>query len=209
VAKLPAAPPPEELAAIGVRPDEEHRTQARLLRIHRTLGEHVVPWNAFRHHGPLALGRFDPHDPPPRTQEAGVLYAALAAQTCVAEVFQLRRVVNRRRGAPYLTAFTPTRELRLVDLRGAWPTRAGASQAIASGRRDVARGWARSIHAGLAAFDGVVYPSSMDGGRPAFALFERAADAMPGEPDGSWPLGHPALADALAGVCQALGYRLL
>jgi hypothetical protein len=211
LAKLPWAPPSGRLASLGVRPAEllTLREDDALWRLHRTHGEHVVAWNLMRRYGPVTSGRFDPHEPPPREQVAGVLYAAGSAQTCVAEVFQNTRRVNRWRGVPFLTLFCPTRMLRLVDLCGPWPTRAGASQALASGRRDVARSWARSIRMAFPELDGVAYPSSMDGGAVAYALFDPAADALPAAPAGSWPLSHPALAEPLAAAAHTLGYGLL
>jgi hypothetical protein len=211
VVKLPWAPPPTDLEEVGIRADERLALgmDRELWRLHRTVGEHVLGWNAPRHYGPVPGGRFDPHHPPPRHQEAAVLYAAQTAQTCLAEVFQTRRAINRWRGSPYLTLFRPTRTLELLDLRGPWPTRAGASQAIASGRRDIARSWARSIRSAFPNVDGVAYASSMDGGGTAFALFERASDGLPARPDGSWPLSHPELGDALARAARTLGYRLL
>ena len=77
------------------------------------------------------------------------------------------------------------------------------------GRRDVARSWARSIREAFPELDGVAYPSSMDGGAVAYALFDPAADALPAAPEGAWPLSHPALADALAATAHTLGYRLI
>ena len=87
--------------------------------------------------------------------------------------------------------------------------RAGASQAIGSGPRPAARRWARAIRTAFPTLDGLAYPSSMNGGRRCIAVFDPAADAVPGSPELSLPLSHPGLADPLAVACQALGYRLL
>lgn len=39
-----------------------------LSRIHRTTGQHVLPWNELRNDGPLPSNRWEPH---PRRQAAG------------------------------------------------------------------------------------------------------------------------------------------
>lgn len=84
--------------------------------------------------GPGRRMRFDPHLPPPRVQDRGVCYTAFDLPTAIAEVFQETRAVNLRRGAPWLTAWLPSRPLRLLDLTGLWPLRNGASHAINTGR---------------------------------------------------------------------------
>jgi hypothetical protein len=87
--KLPPAPSAEALRDVGTREDDvlAVATHTVLWRIHATTGEHVVPWNQVRHFGPLSGCRFDPHEPPPHEQPAGVLYLALDVASCVAEVY--------------------------------------------------------------------------------------------------------------------------
>lgn len=188
-----------------------------LARIYRAGGDHPVRWNQFRAHGPVATARFDPH---PVAAGAGrsrrgrpapesVLYAATELRTCVAEVFQSTRVVDRRTALPRLAIWRPVRTLRLLDLAGTWPTRAGASQAISSGPRDRARQWARAIRAALPDIDGLWYRSSMDSGNPAVCLWAPALDTMPAAPLLNQPLDAPALALPLARMARQLGYRLL
>jgi hypothetical protein len=103
VVKLPLPPPAERLR---YQPEHLHEvdTGTVLWRVHRTSGDHVVPWNQLRYWGPSPTMRFDPHEPPPRTQDRGVTYTALTVPTALAEVFQQRRVINTRRRTPYLTA---------------------------------------------------------------------------------------------------------
>lgn len=183
--------------------------QTVLWRIHATAGEHVLPWNVMRTFGPTTA-RFDPHPPPPGDRSGElVLYLAVDVQTCLAEVFQRTRVVNRRLRSPYLTSLNCTRVVRLLDLSGTWPTQAGASQALHSGRTDVARGWARAIRAAFPDLDGLWHPSSMNANRPCVTLFAPANDALPADPRLSLPLAHPGLASALAGAAARVGYRLL
>lgn len=205
--KLPLPPDPAELQF----PLEHLRTvetDAVLWRVHRTSGKHVVPWNQLRYWGPAATMRFDPHEPPPREQERGVSYVAVNVPTALAEVFQRTRVINARRGSPYLTAWSPTRRLRLLDLTGTWPIQAGASHAINTGRRDHCRAWARAVHTARPDLDGLWSTSSMTGD-VAGTLFTYAADSFPNRPELSLPLDHPGLRANLLAAAHQIGYRVV
>lgn len=205
--KLPLPPPPETL-----RFPRAHlrSTSAELVlwRVHRTSGGHVVPWDQLRYWGPAARTRFDPHEPPPHVQERGVSYAALDVPTALAEVFQLTRVINMGRDAPYLTAWTPVRRLTLLDLTGTWPIQAGASHAINTGRRDHCRAWARAIHTARPDLDGLRHQSSMTGG-DAITLFTHAADGFPDHPLLSLPLDHPGLRRHMLAAAAQINYRVV
>jgi hypothetical protein len=215
VAKLPWPPDAEHLRAI--REDDDIVAVApmtALARVYLSAGRYPSSWNAFRAVGPVAAARFDPHPPtadgtPVAVPGCGVLYAALELQTCVAEAFQASRVVDRHTSRPWLVIFRPARALRLLDLAGTWPTRAGASQAISSGPRDRARAWARAIYEAYDDIDGLWYRSSMDRGRPAVSLRESARDAVPSQPWANLPLDAPGLTVPLARACRALGYHLI
>jgi hypothetical protein len=171
----------------------------------------------MRTFGPTSA-RFDPHEPPPHDQDRGVLYAAGSIATAIAEAFGPTRLISLSRDAPWLVAFRLETSLRLLDLEGAWPTRAGASQAISSGDKNIAREWARMIYEEYH-IDGLWYPSSMSGsvrqsGDPrlhggAVALFNRAARALPLRPVLHLPLLHPGLTEALATSADRFNYRLL
>lgn len=205
--KLPLPPPPESLRF----PPEHLRTAATdvvLWRVHRTSGKHVVPWNQLRYWGPAATMRFDPHEPPPHAQERGVSYAALDVATALAEVFQQTRVINMRRDTPYLTAWSPARALRLLDLSGTWPIHAGASHAINTGRRDHCRAWARAIHTARPDLDGLWHLSSMTGS-DAITLFTHASDSFPERPRLSLPLAHPGLRRYLLAAAAQINYRVV
>lgn len=137
-----------------------------------------------------------------------MLYAATSLVTYVAEVFQHTRVVDRMADDRCFTAFRVTRAVRLLDLSGDWPTRAGASQAIASGPRDRAQAWARAVYEAYPDVEGLWYPSSMHGGHPAVVLFERAAGALPAAPELDVALTHPGLLADLARAANTLGYLM-
>jgi len=204
--KLPLPPPPGRLAEIGA--DERVvPAGAALFRVYFLGGLHSGSWNAFRHYGP-ATGRFDPHLPPPRLQERGVMYLARHPRTCLAEVFQAKRRVDILTSEPMLVGFRLVRAVHVLNLTGLWPTRAGASMAISSGPRPRAQRWARAIHAAFPAIDGLLYGSSMAGNAPCLTLFERAADALPARPEVHRPLADPLLRAFLGRTAVTLGYGL-
>jgi hypothetical protein len=207
VVKLPLPPDPEELQ---FPPDQDRLldTAAVLWRVHRTSGDHVIGWNRLRYWGPAPTMRFDPHEPPPHEQSCGVSYAAVSVPTALAEVFQGTRVINTRRGAPYLTAWSPARPLTLLDLTGTWPIHAGASHAINTGRRDHCRAWACAIHSARPQVDGLWHHSSMTGGA-AVTLFTHSADSFPDRPVLSLPLDHPGLRGHLLAASNQIGYRVI
>ncbi len=178
-------------------------------RIYRRSGRHPIAWNDFRRWGPVANMRFDHHSPPPRLQRRSVMYGALRLPTCFAEVFQDARTIERSLHQPWLVGFALTRDVALLDLTGNWPTRAGASMTITTGRRDRARRWSLRIYEDYPAIEGLWYGSSMDANRPAVALYERAQNALP-----PWPIFHRAIADPaldlrVAAVALQFNYLLV
>jgi len=204
VAKFPWPPPADDLRRIS---PERHtlRTGSLVARVYARSGRHPSRWNDFRDAGPIASARFDHHLP---GEKRGVLYGAASLTTCVAEVFQSTRVIDRVADDRCLTAFRTTRAVRLLDLTADWPTRAGASQAIASGPRPRAQAWARVIYDAYPTIEGLWYPSSMHGGHPAVVLFERAADALPPDAELDVPLTHPGLLPDLTRAANTLGYLI-
>lgn len=204
MAKLPE--PPRQLtipAAVRVLPEG-----TTVWRIYFASGTYPTAWHDFRWFGPTTSW-FDHHDSPARRQTSGIVYGAAEPITCLAEVFQSKRTINRTAKAPWLVAFTTQRALRLVDLTGLWPTRAGASMAIASGPRSKAQRWSRAIYNSYPHVEGLWYASSMHANRPALALYERAQDVVPAAPLFHRALADPALRQRLDGAAIALGYRLV
>jgi hypothetical protein len=204
MAKLPD--PPQPLTAV---PDlVPLRRGQRLWRIYFAGGVHPVTWRDFRHYGPTNA-RFDHHDKPPHTQTKGILYAAVDPVTCLAEVFQATRTIDRTASAPWLVAFDLTRDVSLLDLMGPWPTQAGASMAISSGPRPRARRWSQAIHAAYPSVEGLRYGSSMHANDPCVALYERARSAMPRAPLFHRALSDPALLLRLNAAATRLRYGLV
>jgi hypothetical protein len=178
-----------------------------LWRLYLRGGRHPTFWNTFRAFGPTR-SRFDHQVPPPKLQVRRILYAAEEGPTCLAEVFQDTRVIDRAAHDPWLVGFELAEALELLDLTGSWPTRAGASMAVSSGPRPRAQRWSRVIYEAYPAVQGLYYPSSMHGNRPSVALWERAASAVPSIPIFHRPLVDPALLPVLSRVAKDLGYGL-
>ena len=211
MAKLPEPPPVAEMRDIS--PDVEVLPAGtRLYRVYFRGGKHPGGWGRFRGFGPLPSARFDHHSKPPGVQERAILYAAAgedAVATCVAEAFQEGRLVDTRLRDPQLAAFSLVEDVPLLSLRGRWPTRAGASANINSGPRPRCRRWSRAIYEAYLGVSGLLYASSMNGNRPAVALYERAAGALPGAPDLNRPLSDAALLLPLERIASSLGYDLV
>jgi len=152
------------------------------------------------------------------------MYLAGDGETALVEAFQETAVVNRVRDDPWLVVIALRRQVRLLDLRGSWATRAGASMALAAADEPIAtQTWARAIYAQYDDISGIVYPSAMRG-HPAgaapsgvdpglfcanAALFERARPSIPVRPRIHLPLAHPGLAPVLGSVAAAYGYDLI
>lgn len=192
-------------------------------RVFFTSGEYPSAWNQFRSFGPTA-NRFDHHLPPSRVhRDRAILYGAPVVRdvdgtvvpplaTCLLEVFRDSGVVDVKSNTPYFALFRVTRPLRLVDLVDSdWVTVAGGNAAISSGRRQSSREWARAIYAHYAddAVDGLYYGSSnLPRGR-SLALFERARDSLPSNPELHLPLSEPGLANDLDILCEEVGLVLV
>ena len=202
--KLPW-PDPATIAAV----DTEVVSVDRVLwRLHTPAGDYPLRWNELRTFGPLPNARFDPWLPPPDDQQAhpltrGVGYFGFDIPTCLAEVFQARRIVDRQ-GGVQLTAFQPTRHLRLLDLRGGWPIAIGASHLINSGPRDRCRAGAHAIRSVHPHFDGLMYTGMA--GRDCVALYAPPGDVFPALPGFSKPLADPALDPYVAAAAEQIGY---
>lgn len=218
MARLPDAPD-RPLPALRPADIVTLKRGTRLVRAY-FVEPHKTYWNTFRRWGPAARARFDHMPPPPGDHpELGIMYVAGDGPTALLEAFQATRTIHRTRDSPWLATFATRRSVRLLDLRGSWPTRAGASQALSAGDAPaVTQAWARAIYADYPDLSGVVYPSAMRG-RPrrrrhalegmSIALFERSEAALPIHPRLNMPLDHPGLADPTAIVAGEYGYDIV
>ena len=207
--KVPRTPAPARLAAL--KPDVRVLPSGSLAwRIYFRGGPHPTRWGDFRHVGPTDA-RFDHHlGRRPVYQDRAVLYAADDPTTCFAEVFQRTWVVNRWHKDPWLVGFRTGASLSLLDLTGAFATRAGASMALMTGARSVSRNWARGLYDAYPQTAGLRYPSSMHANRPAIVLTDRAeaAGVVPPQPSFHRALADPALLSLLKNVARSVGYAL-
>jgi cob(I)alamin adenosyltransferase len=137
----------------------------------------------------------------------GVLYAAGDVATSLAEVYQGSRVIDTQAGAPRLTAWRPTRPLRLLDLSGTWLLRNRASAALFAAPRAVCRRWTRRIYTTWQDLDGLQVPSTMTG-RLNVTLWNTARDSMPETPLFSRPLAQPLVWSLTFAAADEIGYRI-
>ena len=212
MAKLPR--PPSVSALRDTTPDLTLLPKGALLaRVYFSEGAYPTRWNEFRRYGP-ANGRFDHHLPDRNgassVQARSVFYCARNAVTCLAEVFQHTRRIDRVRDAPWLVVFELQQALRVLDLTGTYPTRIGASMAINTGSRVRAREWARCFYEAHGELHGIYYASSMHANLPAIALNDRVekTQALPANPRFNRSLADDAVLDVLKHAAATLAYGL-
>jgi hypothetical protein len=183
----------------------------KLARIYFASGPHPSHWNQFRSLGPTAA-RWDHHLSNPRSaaleQRRAVYYCAPDVDTCAAEVFQATRRIDRTRNAPGLVVFALREAVTLLDLRGTFATKMGASTAIHSGPRCRSRAWARELYDAYLELHGLYYGSSMNEHAPAVALNERAQRAMPEQPQFHRALNDDMLVEVLQQIALRLSHGL-
>jgi hypothetical protein len=80
--------------------------------------------------------------------------------------------------------------------------------AINSGSRARARSWSRAVYAAYPNVEGLLYCSAMHANRPAIALYERAASAVPATLAFNRALLDPGLTTILANAAADLRYFL-
>jgi hypothetical protein len=134
-------------------------------------------------------------------------------ETCVAECYGERGVIELGRDSPYFALFGTRRQLRLLDVADStWIPRAGGNAAISAGLRSVAREWARAVYrhyTGPDALDGIIYTCSTIPSARSVVLWERARDALPTRPALHLPLAAPALRAELEVYATHLGLGLV
>ncbi len=212
MSKFPNPPPVRQLARI--RPSYKPLRAGTLLwRVYFRRGRHPSQWNTYRYFGPTTA-RFDHHLPDPagqpQSQKRAIHYTACDGITALAEVFQNSRVIDRNAKGPWLVAYKVAGPLTLLDLRGAFTTRAGASMVINSGPRARARRWSQAFHQAYDQIHGLYYSSSMHANQPCVVLYERAQSvAVPAQPMFHRALRDPTILGLLRQAAQQLGYGLV
>ncbi|MBP0617686.1 RES family NAD+ phosphorylase [Jiella sp. KSK16Y-1] len=114
----------------------------------------------------------------------GVLYAAAAREGAFAETF-LRSPGRTLLAGDFIARkayvrLRIMRELRLVQLHGNGLARIGATAEVTHGGLpyDAPQAWSAAIHAHPGQFDGIAYRARHDDGQIAYALFDRASNAV-------------------------------
>lgn len=213
---MPEFPEPPSLDKLSTIPAETQVLAAGTVvaRIFFMGGEYSTTWESFRYFGPTA-SRFDHHllnaDGLPQEQNRGIMYLASGPEsipTCLAEVFQTTRVIDRYSRNPCLTGFALATSLTLLNLSGTFSTAIGASAVIHSGPRPRARRWAQQLYLAYPDIDGVLFSSSMYGNQPAIALFERGQKAIPKRPLFHRELKDVALTHILVETAKKIRYVL-
>jgi hypothetical protein len=178
-------------------------------------GPFPTSWDAFRFYGPTT-SRFDHQLPDEegraQRQGRGIMYLATgqeAIPTCLAEVFQATRVIDRHARDPVLGGFELAAPVTLLDLSGPFATAIGASMALHAGPRPRARRWAQQLYEAYPAIDGLLYCSSMYGNAPAIALFERGARAIPARPVFHRELRDAVMTSILNETARVIGYAVV
>jgi len=220
VVKLPRKPDRAHLK--GLAPAVKRISAGTALaRVYFRGGRHPVRWHTPRYFGPVVSARFDHHRPDrdgkARLQDRGILYCALARSrfggldVALAEVFQRTRIVHTTRNDPAWAICSTSADLRLLDLTGPFPTRVGASQALASGPRSSARAWAQAFYDCYTDLHGLLYRSSMAGDGIALALNERAIGdgALPKSPRFNLFLSEPRIRRMVSNAASRVGYALI
>lgn len=204
IPRTPALPLP------APAPGEIVSWNSPLLRVLRTAGAHLTPWDQLRHAGPIPNTRWEPHPSGPITTHPGhgVSYQAVDLRTAVAEVFQSSRRIDPYSGSPAVVHWLPLRTLQLLDLTSlsSWSLRAGASHALNAAPRPTCSAWARAIHHHLPGIDGLRATSTMTG-KDIVVLFTPAANAFPSTPDASYLLSSDLGLLLLASIAPSIGYR--
>lgn len=211
--KLPDRPPPLDVIRTSEPSWVLFPAGTLFWRVFPRVGGFPSAWNRLRTWGPTSA-RFDHHLAGPDgggvEQARGILYAASEIHTCLAEFFQATRVIDRTRDQVTLAAFALVRPIRLLDLWSPWVTRLGASGALSSDpTRATTRAWARALYDTFPDADGLRYESSMHPATAAFALWERAADALPAHPRFHRALQDPELSVVLLNAARRLHYKLV
>jgi hypothetical protein len=133
---------------------------------------------SFRHYGPIS--RFD-HQPEPRAEDPSraILYVARTLSGCLVEIFGDAKLINV--GFWEVAFINCTRDLYLLDLRGANAMRAGTLAAVCEdSNRTISQAWSRYFYENSFLYspvmgrsiDGLIFGNAHND-EDAVALYER------------------------------------
>jgi hypothetical protein len=145
--------------------------------------------------------------------EFGVLYVARDAHGAFIETFghdtgRMPFVTDAELSSRELSIVRASRELRLVDLRGAGLAKMGADAELTNGPDyDLARRWALALYNHPREPEGILYRARHDPDRSCAAIFDRARLAINAERTGT--LLAPKHARLLGDILDTYGYGLV
>lgn len=161
----------------------------------------------FRFFGPLK--RFDHQvlisNKPALSSDRGILYAGSTISGCIVEIFGDTRIVEV--GTWEITQLKTSRDLHLLDLRGAGAMKAGTVAAVCKDSdHSLSQKWSKFFyenHYTYQKIDGLIFNNAHND-ETAFALYERCSDALIS--NGNCQLRDEALRGAV--LKAAADYRL-
>lgn len=160
----------------------------------------------FRTFGPI--NRFDHHrahyptcaDDPVR----GITYGAYTLSSCIVEVFGDSRIIEV--GTWEIAALKTTRQLKLLDLRGAGAMRAGTVSAVSKeSNRQFSQEWSRYFYDNpfiYTKIDGLAFYNAHND-EEAFGYYERSQGAFQCGPKDSQLLRHDSLRTTIQEIAIA------
>jgi hypothetical protein len=124
--------PPEIEARQDIKPELKTIMPGTLVwRIFFASGDFPVQWDRFRYFGPTA-NRFDHHllnkNHEAYLQGRGIMYLSVGDQaipSCLAEVFQTTRIIDRTSRSPTLVGFKLQKSLTLLNMDSIYSTAKG------------------------------------------------------------------------------------
>jgi len=200
VVHIPAPPPPRRPKPIF----KTIRTGAFLVRLFDPTTSFGQTALTFRRFGPLR--RFDHQEPhagqPASDPDRGIYYAAQTLSGCIVEVFGDTGLIAC--GEWHIARVWLVRPLTLLNISGRGAMRAGSVAALSKvPDHAVAQQWSRHFYEQpeYSQCDGIYYSNAHNDG-PAFALYERAEDALDCPPGSVVRLDDPALRGELLRVAK-------
>jgi len=159
---------------------------------------------AFRFTGPYK--RFDHqrevNGKPALTTDRGIMYAGDTFSGCIVEVFGDRKIIEV--GTWEVAVIEPTRELKLMDLRGAGAMKAGTVAAVCKdSNHKFSQEWSRYFYETTFAYqtiDGLLFQNAHNE-ETAYAFYERCASDFTVVRSGK--LSNPALSNEIKLIAAA------
>ena len=160
----------------------------------------------FRYYGPLS--RFDHQsikNKPVVSKDRGIIYAGLSLSCCLIEIFGDDETIKiQQQKIAYITL---KQSLKLLNLResGAW--NAGSVSAMSvDGRRKLTQAWSRYFYENPDLYgdlDGLIFSNAHDG-KPAIALYERAASKLLSADVSILDLNDPTIRETVLAIATRL-----